>query len=322
MVIDPNSDHVHLDSLAIRTTTRRKRLGIAGVARGRRRGGGPAASTATHTLCADFSDLSLDMQAAAPSARSDRRSRRVHQPPSASTRSSSGSYSIIDDLASPLHAGPRTRRRSPTAVKNLGIDRWDFWRRGRNVDRRLRRSASRCIVVDIGSLPVPTRTGVRSGRRSRSSAVDGHAAAIVSRSCWRSTRRTTCCQSNTDDPILRGHGRCRRADRRRGSQVRAASVRRNPTAGQGAPNVVSQCDNLVLMRMNGVADVDDLTTLFSHVPAPMLRRAISFGLGQALFAGADRRLATARAGRHAANARRRRRRTDDVGRVTRRRPVA
>ncbi len=51
------------------------------------------------------------------------------------------------------------------------------------------------------------------------------------------------------------------------------------------PNVVSQCDNLVLMRMNGQADIDDLVTSFSHVPAPMLRQATGFGLGQALVAG-------------------------------------
>jgi uncharacterized protein len=55
--------------------------------------------------------------------------------------------------------------------------------------------------------------------------------------------------------------------------------------GKVHPNVVSQCDNMVLMRMNGAADIDDLSTLFSHVPAPMLHRATGFGLGQALFAG-------------------------------------
>jgi hypothetical protein len=36
--------------------------------------------------------------------------------------------------------------------------------------------------------------------------------------------------------------------------------------GKVHPNVVSQCDNLVLMRMNGAADVEELTSLFSHVP--------------------------------------------------------
>lgn len=48
---------------------------------------------------------------------------------------------------------------------------------------------------------------------------------------------------------------------------------------------MSQCDNLILMRMNGLGDVDDLGQLFSHVPASLLRESTTFGLGQALFAG-------------------------------------
>ena len=55
--------------------------------------------------------------------------------------------------------------------------------------------------------------------------------------------------------------------------------------GKVHPNVVTQCDNLVLMRMNGEADIAVLETMFSHVPAAMLREAVGFGLGQALLAG-------------------------------------
>jgi DNA helicase HerA-like ATPase len=50
-------------------------------------------------------------------------------------------------------------------------------------------------------------------------------------------------------------------------------------------NVVSQCDNLILMRMNSVADVAHLTELFSFVPPSLLQRATSFRLGEALVAG-------------------------------------
>jgi len=50
-------------------------------------------------------------------------------------------------------------------------------------------------------------------------------------------------------------------------------------------NVVSQCDNLLLMRMNSMADVGDLTRLFSFVPPGLMAGAPSFGLGQALVAG-------------------------------------
>ena len=44
-------------------------------------------------------------------------------------------------------------------------------------------------------------------------------------------------------------------------------------------NVVSQCDNLLLMRMNSMADVADLTRLFSFVPPGLMAGAPSFGLG-------------------------------------------
>ena len=50
-------------------------------------------------------------------------------------------------------------------------------------------------------------------------------------------------------------------------------------------NVVSQCDNLLLMRMNSMADVADLTRLFSFVPPGLMAGAPSFGLGQALVGG-------------------------------------
>lgn len=40
------------------------------------------------------------------------------------------------------------------------------------------------------------------------------------------------------------------------------------------------------MAWMGVAVLlEELTSLFSHVPAPLLRRAVGFGLGQALLAG-------------------------------------
>ncbi|MEO6822465.1 MAG: ATP-binding protein, partial [Candidatus Nanopelagicales bacterium] len=50
-------------------------------------------------------------------------------------------------------------------------------------------------------------------------------------------------------------------------------------------NVVSQCDNLMLMRMNSVSDVASLTELFSFVPPALLDEATGFRQGQALVAG-------------------------------------
>ena len=50
-------------------------------------------------------------------------------------------------------------------------------------------------------------------------------------------------------------------------------------------NVLSQCDNLVLMRMNSVADLEHLSGVFSFVPASLLSRSSYFGQGEALLAG-------------------------------------
>ncbi len=50
-------------------------------------------------------------------------------------------------------------------------------------------------------------------------------------------------------------------------------------------NVLSQCDNLVLMRMNSSSDLAQLAEVFSFVPSSLMDRASSFGQGQSLVAG-------------------------------------
>ncbi|MEW1955378.1 ATP-binding protein [Terrabacter sp. NPDC080008] len=51
------------------------------------------------------------------------------------------------------------------------------------------------------------------------------------------------------------------------------------------PGVVSQCDNLTLMRMNSRSDLAELAELFGYVPEAMLQRASRFVQGEALLAG-------------------------------------
>lgn len=50
-------------------------------------------------------------------------------------------------------------------------------------------------------------------------------------------------------------------------------------------NVLSQCENLVLMRMNSAEDIEHLAASFSHLPAALVRQAAGFGLGQGLVGG-------------------------------------
>jgi DNA helicase HerA-like ATPase len=51
------------------------------------------------------------------------------------------------------------------------------------------------------------------------------------------------------------------------------------------PNVLTQCENLLLMRVNSAADLVHLAEGFSHVPPSLVAQASSFGLGQSLAAG-------------------------------------
>ncbi len=50
-------------------------------------------------------------------------------------------------------------------------------------------------------------------------------------------------------------------------------------------NVISQCDNLLLMRVNSTADLLELSEVFAHVPASMVAEAKRFRLGEMIAAG-------------------------------------
>jgi hypothetical protein len=55
--------------------------------------------------------------------------------------------------------------------------------------------------------------------------------------------------------------------------------------GKIPDDVLTQCDNLMLMRMNSTNDAAQLTSAFSHVPEQLILSASSFSMGNALIAG-------------------------------------
>jgi uncharacterized protein len=283
VVLDPNSDHVHLDALADADDTseiaQRFRDAAASVRVARARG-----LPASYTLCADISDFPLEWQALLL---------RLH--PVTDSDEFDALARITSLLEAPYSAHDvmeAARTLAPTdplalqilrRITNLGIATWDVWRRdGESSITTVDLRSERCVVLDIGSLTRPderatvalallgSRWGARALREPVLIAID-EAHNIL--------------PTATDDPLLQaitelgiviaGEGR------KFGLHLFVATQRPSKVH----PNVVSQCDNLVLMRMNGIRDVDDLVTMFSHVPEPMIRQATTFGLGQALFAG-------------------------------------
>ncbi len=283
VVLDPNSDHVHLDALNDPDDTseaaQRFRKAAATVRVARARG-----LPSSFTLCADFSDLPIEWQALLlrlhPVTDSDEfdalaRTTATLTPP----------YSARDVMEAARIAAPTDPYALPILrrITNLGIAEWDVWRRDDEPSiTTVNLRGERCVVFDLGSLSRPderatvalallgSRWGQRAQREPVLIAID---------------EAHNVLPAATDDPLLQaitdlgiviaGEGR------KFGLHLFVATQRPSKVH----PNVVTQCDNLVLMRMNGSRDIDDLVTMFSHVPEPLIRQSITFGLGQALFAG-------------------------------------
>jgi uncharacterized protein len=283
VVLDPNSDHIHLGRLAetADTTTEAARFAAAAAAVRVVRARGHESD---HVLCADVSDLPLEAQALLL------RLHPVHDAVEfdAFRRLAAAlpvPYSMHDLVAAADEQASDDASIAAIAmrIRNLGIADWDVWRRPGEVSiAGLDLRAERCLVFDLGSLPssdertavslavLGNRWRLRADRRPVLIAID------EAHNVFPAATDDALLQATSELGVLiAGEGR------KFGLHLFVASQR----PAKVHPNVVSQCDNLMLMRMNGAGDVEDLVTSFSHVPAAMIRSVTGFGLGQALLAG-------------------------------------
>jgi hypothetical protein len=175
-------------------------------------------------------------------------------------------------------------RRLVERARNLGLLRWGIWAgtERRSLLPELARDDVRCLVVDLGSL---------STREEQSLA-----AAAVLGELWR--RRTdrrpvlivideahNVCPARPEDPLtaiateyavrIAGEGR-------KFGLYLLVSTQRPQKVHE---NVLSQCDNLLLMRMNSLADLGFVADVFSFVPPSLLEGATTFRQGESLAAG-------------------------------------
>jgi DNA helicase HerA-like ATPase len=206
-------------------------------------------------------------------------------------------YAVLADLlrateqGRPLISGPHElmQSESPTArqlgmrAANLGVLDWGVWARDHpSLLEDLRSPSSRCTVVDLGSL------GTMEEQRL--------VAEAVLSTLWNLRHSRTPCLVVIDE----AHNICAadpsdlvsRLSTERAVQI-AAEGRKfglyllvsTQRPNKVHENVVSQCDNLLLMRMNSEADLADLERLFSFVPAGLVAGASSFRMGHALVGG-------------------------------------
>ena len=169
-------------------------------------------------------------------------------------------------------------------ARGLGVDGYGVWSRGQVgsiVDAAVEGEA-RCVVVDLGSLAT----------RAEQSLVAG---AVLAGLWERRARREpvlvvideaqNVCPASAEDAltgIATDHAVRIAAEGRKFGLYLLVSTQRPQKVHE---NVISQCDNLVLMRLNSAADAAFAQSVFSFVPASLVERATAFRLGEALVAG-------------------------------------
>ena len=279
LVLDPNSDYVGLarvrdgadPALAERFSPVADDIAVWG--------DGP---TADHRLRLRFSDLEPAAQAAVLGLDP------VHD---------LDEYAVLQDLlreqqqGQPLVTGveqllevetPGARSLGRRAL-NLGVLDWDVWDpRLPSIVDDVRDPGSRCTVVDLGSLGtvqeqrlvsqavLATLWRTRAARRPRLVVIDE-----AHNVCPAAPGNPLSASSTASAIQIAAEGR------KFGLYLLASTQRPHKVP----EDLVSQCDNLLLMRMNSQADLAALGRIFSFVPPGLVAGATTFAMGQALVAG-------------------------------------
>jgi uncharacterized protein len=169
-------------------------------------------------------------------------------------------------------------------VENLGVDRMAAWakRSARSIDEVWTQDQPRALVADTSGFEE---------RRERTAV-----AITVLEHLWanRKQRRPLLlvideahdvCPADPADPLQRlavdRFTRVAGEGRKYGIHLLLASQRPDKLP----ENVLSQCDNLLLMRVNSAGDRASLASRFGFVPPELIELAGTFGLGESLLAG-------------------------------------
>ena len=179
---------------------------------------------------------------------------------------------------------PEDRRRLLLRLRNLGVDRYGVWAGAEagSVLDAVHDQDVRCVIVDLGSLPTPEEQSL--------------VAAAVLADLWRRRQERkpvlivideahNVCPAEPPNQLVAvatEHAIRIAAEGRKFGLYLLVSTQRPQKI---AENVLSQADNLVLMRLNSLADAAFTQAVFSFVPPSLIDRAVTFHQGEALIAG-------------------------------------
>jgi uncharacterized protein len=168
--------------------------------------------------------------------------------------------------------------------RNLGIHRWSIWSVGDpgSLQDLVAPGGPRGLVVDLGSLETPGEKAL---------AAESVLAALWRRRAERQPvlvvideAHNVCPREPPDEvtALATEHAIRFAAEGRKFGLYLLVSTQRPQRVHE---LVVSQCDNLVLMRMNAAGDLAFIADVLSFAPRPLLERSTTFGLGASLVSG-------------------------------------
>lgn len=173
-------------------------------------------------------------------------------------------------------------RRLALRVENLGVLDWDLWAWGQESAEDVIAQRPRATVLDLSGFGSPDEPRL--------------AALAVLDDLWerRTERRPVLivideahnlCPPDPSTPLERALTerivQIAAEGRKYGLWLLLSTQR--PTKIH--PNVISQCDNLALMKLSSPRDVAELAEIFGAAPRSLVERAPRFEKGQSLFAG-------------------------------------
>ena len=275
VVLDPNSDYVHLDSLA-----------------GEPGAGGPIGpiavfrTTGAHRLKIRYGRLPFRQQALVVALDPIRDADEYDLLRRLAEETGSTEYSLREMRARAAEVtgeDEEIARRLVLRIDNLGVADWSIWA---NADETPLMSQLpddwRAAVIDLGDLPTSEErsavvASILSGLWMRR--VDKEPILVVI-----DEAHNVCPQEPTDvhQALAIEHAQRIAAEGRKYGLYLLLSTQSPRKLHQ---NVLTQCENLLLMKMNSAPDVARVADVFSHVPAGLISQATGFALGEGLAAG-------------------------------------
>ena len=196
-----------------------------------------------------------------------------------------GAAANADELSQRLLDAPEPAVQAlGSRLRNLGVHRWPIWSAGDTgaLQDLVAPGGPRALVVDLGSLGTPGEKAI---------AAESVLAALWRRRAEREPmllvidEAHNVCPREPGDPVTAvatEHAARIAAEGRKFGLYMLVSTQRPHRVNE---LVVSQCDNLVLMRMASAGDLAYVADVLSIAPRALLERATSFRMGESLVAG-------------------------------------